>query len=175
MLALAWINNQNVHGYQSDCKPLASCAIWPHSQLIFPPLQKALEKVDKVKWSKDVKLTGAQKGISVGSPECRPHTRQENSNSWISNLKDENPSSICSLVQYSAIFWRVAVCVSILLEDWWGLAKLVGQFKEISADCLFRNIRGGFPFTTGWSKATVTNNISLTNLKNAKNGLTQPF
>ena len=30
------------------------------------------------------------------------------------------------------------------------------------------------PFT-GWSKAPVTNNISLTNLKNAKNGLTQWF
>ena len=29
--------------------------------------------------------------------------------------------------------------------------------------------------STGWSKATDTNNISLTNLKNAKNGLTQWF
>ena len=31
-----------------------------------------------------------------------------------------------------------------MLEDWWGPAKLVGQFKEISADCLFRNIWGDF-------------------------------
>ena len=29
--------------------------------------------------------------------------------------------------------------------------------------------------STGWSKATVTNNISMTNLKNTKNGLTQWF
>ena len=28
---------------------------------------------------------------------------------------------------------------------------------------------------TGWSKVTVTNNISMTNLKNTKNGLTQWF
>ena len=31
------------------------------------------------------------------------------------------------------------------------------------------------PKNTGWSKATVTNNISLMNLRNAKNGLTQWF
>ena len=168
MLALAWINNQNVHGYQSDCKPLASCAIWPHSQLIFPPLQKALEKVDKVKWSKDVKLTGAQKGISGGAQSAGPILDKRTQTVEFQIWKMRILQVFALWFNISAIFWRVAVCVSILLEDWWGPAKLVGQFKEISADCLFRNIRGGFPFTTGWSKATVTNNISLTNLKNAK-------
>ena len=100
---------------------------------------------EKVKSSKDVKLTAAEKRILEGSPECRSLNktflieRHLIFHSLIIleklNLKDENPSNICSVFQYFrniAIFRRVAICVSIFQpglvagarrQNWSGSSK----------------------------------------------------